>query len=212
MNRTSFIIDGFNIYHSVVDAAKSLSGQSTKWLNLSQLCESYLHVIGNKAEIVSVYYFSALANHLALRAPKKIERHKLFIRALESTGIVVQLARFKPKSLWCHKCSSKLRKYEEKESDVAIASKLLEAFITDECDTVVLITGDTDIAPAVRTAKQHFPEKKIVFGFPFKRRNNELAQLGDKYFKISKEKIALHQFPNLLVLQTGEKLYKPENW
>lgn len=212
MNRTDFIIDGFNIYHSLVDAGKHLRGASTKWLNLHSLCASYLHVIGKDAQIEKIYYFSALATHLATIAPEKVEKHKTFIHALQETGIIIELARFKPKKVWCNNCNSHILKHEEKESDVAIASKLLEVLITDECDSVVLITGDTDIAPAVRTSQKLFPEKSIIFGFPYKRRNNELVKLASKHFKISKENIIKHQFPDPLILSNGEKIYKPKYW
>ena len=69
MNDTIFLIDGFNIYHSVVEASKDLEGVSTKWLNLYSLCSSYLHVIGNNAQIKNIYYFSALATHLQSSSP-----------------------------------------------------------------------------------------------------------------------------------------------
>jgi len=93
-----------------------------------------------------------------------------------------------------------------------MSCKLLEVFYNDECDTVVLITGDTDIAPAVRTALKLFPSKNIIFGFPYKRKNKELATLTGKYFKISKEQIVRHQFPSVLTTSSGEKLVKPSNW
>jgi hypothetical protein len=44
-NRTAFIIDGFNLYHSVVDAGEHLD-VSTKWLDISALCDSYLYRVG----------------------------------------------------------------------------------------------------------------------------------------------------------------------
>lgn len=212
MNRTNFIIDGFNIYHSVVDASKHSQNASTKWLDLYSLCESYLYLIGNKAKIENVYYFSALALHLSSISPQKIERHKIFIRAIRETGIKVELARFKPKKVWCDKCATFITKHEEKETDVAFASKLLEVLFKDECDSVVLITGDTDIAPAVRTSQRLFPKKNIIFGFPYKRKNNELAKLAKMHFKISRDKIVKHQFTNPFILSNGEKLYKPSSW
>jgi len=51
-NRTAFVIDGFNVYHSLVDASKALGlpdESGTKWLNLRALCESYLPVFGSDA-------------------------------------------------------------------------------------------------------------------------------------------------------------------
>ena len=42
MDRVTFIIDGFNLYHSVCDAERDLKGASTKWLDIKSLCSSYL--------------------------------------------------------------------------------------------------------------------------------------------------------------------------
>ena len=99
------LIDGFNIYHSVVEACKDLKGISTKWLNLHSLCSSYLHVIGNNAQIKNIYYFSALATHLQSISPSKIINHKLFLNALKSVNVKIHLGRFKRKKTWCPTCN-----------------------------------------------------------------------------------------------------------
>jgi hypothetical protein len=90
--------------------------------------------------------------------------------------------------------------------------KLVEIFHGDEADTVVLVTGDTDLAPAVRTTMRLFPMKQIVFGFPYKRKNKELAQLVAAYFHIRKERYAAHQLPDPVVLPSGRRVSKPAGW
>src|SRR5206468_10976805 len=102
-NRTTFIVDGFNLYYSVEDAARQLGlgSRGTKWLDLRKLCASYLHVIGGGATLQTIYYFSALAKHLEAAKPDVTLRHKTYVRALESTGVIVQLSRFKAKDVRC---------------------------------------------------------------------------------------------------------------
>jgi uncharacterized LabA/DUF88 family protein len=51
--------------------------------------------------------------------------------------------------------------------------------------TVVLVTGDTDIAPAVRTVQHLCSEKKICVLFPYLPKNKELAALAYQHFKVS---------------------------
>ena len=97
MNRTVFLIDGFNLYHSTRDARRDLGGKSTKWLNIRALCESHLYTISKDARLNEVYYFSALAKHLEAIDPDMILRHKTLIRCLEDTGVKVELAKFKRK-------------------------------------------------------------------------------------------------------------------
>lgn len=47
-----------------------------------------------------------------------------------------------------------------------MATKLLELVYTDACDAVLLMTGDTDLVPAVRTAR-HAPTQKDIRFSPF---------------------------------------------
>jgi uncharacterized LabA/DUF88 family protein len=219
MNRTAFIIDGFNLYHSVKNASADLGGTSTRWLDINALCNSYLHLVGNGAQTQGVYYFSALAHHLSSVNPGVVQRHQSFIRCLKSTGINVNLARFKEKEIAFRTssalgdvCKGVLKRHEEKETDVAIATKLFELLISDQCDTAILVTGDTDLAPACRTASRLFPNKTIGFAFPYKRKNKELAKLTSLSFNIDKRHYAAHQFPDPFRLADSTKINKPASW
>ncbi|MCK4548347.1 MAG: NYN domain-containing protein [Candidatus Eisenbacteria sp.] len=212
MNRTSFLVDGFNLYHSLRTASDDLGGQSTKWLDLQSLLSSYLPVIGAGATLEKIFYFSALAVHLDHRRPGVTARHRLYLECLRAADIVPILGRFKYKKVHCRRCNQDNPHYEEKETDVAISMKLVEILVLDEADTVVLVSGDTDLAPAVRTAGRLCPTKQICFGFPYKRRNNELARLVSKYFYIRKDRYVAHQFPDPVTLRSGRAVPKPASW
>lgn len=209
--RVAFIIDGFNLYHSAKAAALS-GGVGTKWLDLRSLCSSYLHLLDRSAVLADVYYFSALASHIEAFKPDVTERHRTYIQVLEGTGVRVELARFKPKDVSCPNCNWRFRRYEEKETDVAIAAKLLELFAAENIDAAVLVTGDTDVAPAVRAAARLYPMKRVCFAFPFARKNKELAKLVPTCFVISKEAYAKHQFPDPVALSDGTIIAKPPSW
>lgn len=212
MIRTAFLIDGFNLYHSVRRAGRELNGATTKWLDIHSLCKSYLYVLGPTHRIERIFYFSALAKHLEATNPDVTKRHRDFIKCLESTGIVVELARFKEKEIWCPFCNQRIVRHEEKETDVAISVKLMELFCLDLCDTAILMTGDTDVAPAVRTAKRLFPKKQIGFAFPYGRKDKELAQIADVHFNIKKQRYIAHQFLDPVVLPSGQIIMKPSTW
>lgn len=212
MARVTFIIDGFNLYHSVRGAAKDLGGVSTKWLDIKSFCSSYIYLFGKNAVLHEIHYFSALAKHLEASNSDVTRRHEDFIRCLQATGVIAELNRFKKKSMLCPSCKHRFNRYEEKETDVAVAVKLLELFIVDSCDVVVLVTGDTDLAPAFRTASKLFIGKKVVFAFPYKRKNQELAKLAPGSFEIKKEQYVKHQFPDPYVLPDGSKVPKPSGW
>ena len=138
INRTTFLVDGFNLYHSLKQASHELGGKTTRWLNLDSLCKAYLYKVGNNAQLESVIYFSALAHHLTPQDKYLVKRHQDYISCLESVGVTVELGRFKKKHVRCRHCGQTTVHHEEKETDVAIALKLFELLMNNECDTVVL--------------------------------------------------------------------------
>ncbi len=211
----SFLIDGFNLYHSVSLAERSLA-KSTKWLDIHRLCCSYLSTIHtfvhHRVDLKSIYYFSALAYHMESRNPGCTSRHQKFIQCLEDTGVTPILGRFKRKEVYCHLCHRTIEKHEEKETDVAISIKLIEIFLARECDIAVLITGDTDIAPAVKVAQKLFPQNNILFAFPAFRKNKELLNLCPQSFEIKIAQYVQHQFSDPYTLKDGTIIHKPSSW
>ncbi len=214
MNRTSFLIDGFNLYHSIKTASHDLglSGGGTRWLDIRSLCESFLHLVGNNAQTSEIYYFSALAKHLEMRKPDVTVRHRTYIRCLEHSGIIVELHRFKKSLTFCQKCNQTFNRREEKETDVAMATRMLELLFLDKCDTIILVTGDTDIVPAVKTAQKIFPKNEIVFMMPYKRHNKELANLASRHFDISSSNYTKYQFAEPFVTKKKKLIHKPSGW
>lgn len=213
--RTAFVIDGFNLYHSLVEASESLGlprESGVKWLNLWGLCDSYMHHFGQDATLVGVHYFSALAHHLESIKPGVTARHQHYAEVLRATGVTVQFGSFKEKRVKCRRCHKYFVRNEEKETDVAVALKVLEILHRDEADRVVLVTGDTDIAPAVRTTRALYPGKPVCFAFPWNRKMKELAKLADSCFTIGKSQYLSHQFPDPFVSGTGHSFTKPPSW
>lgn len=211
MNRIAFLIDGFNLYHSTLRLRRD-TGCCTKWLDLHSLCSSYLHLFGKDSTLISVQYFSALPYHLSSRAEGKISRHRKYISCLKNSGVIVELGRFKEKQVFCTSCRTTFLKHEEKETDVSIAVSLLELLFTDKCDMAVIVSGDTDLSPAVKKSRKLFPKKKIIFAFPYARKNKELLKLAPGSFSISQKQYIRHQFPNPVTLKNGRKIDKPSKW
>jgi len=215
--RITFLVDGFNLYHSVVDASSDLKleGKGTKWLNIYKLCESYLHLFGKEARLEKIFYFSALATHMQSESPQKVKKHNDYIKCLESTGLEKIMGSFKRKTnkyALNKNLSLSVTRHEEKETDVAISIKIVELFISNMCDFIVLMTGDTDIIPAIKTAKRLFPQKDICCAFPYKRTSTELQDLLPKSFTISKEQYKRFQFQDNVKLPDGTIIEKPSDW
>src|SRR4051812_3061055 len=230
--RVAFIVDGFNLYHSIKDTEKMVSARPQRWLDLRAFCESYVRHFGRTAVLGGVYYFSAIAAHLEPTKPNISRRHQAYIDALASTGVYVSLANFKVSNryfsfLHCRfrfwpfrrffrlplpRCTVLVQRAEEKETDVAIAAKLFELLHTNAADAVVLVTGDTDLLPAIRTARALFPTVLIGVCFPFKRHNADLKRSVVRSFKVRKEQYAAHQLPDPIPLPNGHVIRKPSPW
>jgi uncharacterized LabA/DUF88 family protein len=217
MARITFLVDGFNLYHSVNRADRDFGPPARcKWLDIKALFASYVPnfatEIGATLTLEAIHYFSALAAHRVTTHPDTVKRHSTYIRALESTGVQVTMGRFKKKKIWCDGCQVNNKHYEEKETDVAIAIRMLELAFFNKTDVLCVVSGDTDLAPAIREIRVLCPHLKIVALFPYLRKNNEIAQLVDASIVITKEQYAKHQFPTPVVLPGGKQIHKPASW
>ena len=81
-----------------------------------------------------------------------------------------------------------------------------------ETETIILLTGDTDLAPAIHTCKRLFPNKYIFFAFPYKRTNVELKNIAPESFSIKSKSYFAHQFSDPFSIQNGPEIYKPLKW
>lgn len=88
MNRVSFFIDGFNVFHAL-DCNKSY--YKYKWLDYSALARCFTT---SKDTIADIYYFTAYAEW----EPAKKVRHQLLIRALTMQGVKIVFGKFKPET------------------------------------------------------------------------------------------------------------------
>ncbi len=204
--RVAFLIDGFNLYHSVKEALADGHRPPLKWLNIPSLCHTILRdsSVPRSWTLDAVHYFSALPHFLESRKPGIVSRHKAFLRALENEGAIVHLGQFKNRGPG--------RGHEEKETDVAIAVQLLELFHTNAADAAFIMTGDTDIMPAIRASRRLFPTKKICFAFPYKRMNNILLPAADHVFRLKPLQYSKHQFPNPVQHADGQLVACPTSW
>ena len=121
-------------------------------------------------------------------------RQVAYFSKLEGTGVQVRLGQFKARSMVCPHCGRRFVGWEEKETDVAIGARLLEYVCRAECDTAVLVTGDTDLVPAMRAARRLDPTRRLMVLQPYRRANRELVRSADGAMAIRVPSYARHQF------------------
>lgn len=215
MARTvSFLVDGFNLYHSLKDAEK-YNGSNCRWLDIHSLCSSFLSAIGGAAAVRQVFYFSALAYHCDQWSEGVTDRHKTYVKALESTGVIPIMGRFKKKDVHykCEACCHRGTRlsHEEKETDVAMAVEMMKLAVAREPDVVALVSGDTDLVPAIR-GFHSLCEKPVYVLCPWKRHNNDFASLVKGVFKITPAHYEKYQFPDSIAIPGGDVIVKPDCW
>ncbi|MGB7296826.1 MAG: NYN domain-containing protein [Candidatus Aminicenantales bacterium] len=200
MKRVFFFIDGFNFYHSI-----DFPGYyKYKWLSYRKLAEI---LIRQNENIEEVLFFTAFA----FWNRPKINRHEILIRALASTGVKTIFGRFKEKEIKCQRCKRYFRQPIEKQTDVNIAVNLLKFAILDRFDKAYIVSGDTDLIPAIEAFRELFPQKEICIVFPFARKGKELAAACCSHIKIKRRHLEACIFPDPVILP-GKTINKPPAW
>jgi len=116
-----------------------------------------------------------------------------YLSALRATGVDVRLGRFKARTLTCPACGRRFTRFEEKETDVALGVRLVEAALLGAFDTLVLISGDSDLVPALAAARRLAPSRTLAVGLPFGRASLALEGAADIAFAVKPSAYARHQ-------------------
>lgn len=191
MTRVVCLVDGFNLYHSLHE----LRQPWLKWLDLWALSERLVRP--RSEQLVAVYYFSAFAQWL----PEAHRRHQAYVKGLEAHRVTAVMGHFKTKRRRCKGCRTQWKAHEEKETDVNIAVAMLRLAYQDAFDRCLLVTRDSDLAPAVRAVRQDFPHKTVtVVAPPNRGHSSELlsAANGEKA-KISVRQLETCQLPDAVI-------------
>jgi 6-hydroxy-3-succinoylpyridine 3-monooxygenase len=229
--RTRVYIDGYNLYYGC------LKGTSYKWLDLLMLFEQ--HILpsstppGKRSALLplAVKFFSAkilekaakahdsvssqARYHTALRKlyGDRVELIEGYYSLIESKAKIVDAAE---PNKWPRECHDVLVwKLEEKQSDVNLALHAYHDAITGQVDQVVIVTNDTDIAPALAMIRAH---TSIVIGLVVPAKQHirmPNSELSDKAHwirsHITDAELAASQLPRVIV--SGKKpTIKPESW
>lgn len=149
-NRSIIYIDGFNLYYGAV------KNTPCKWLDM----ERYFSLLLPHDDIQIIKYFTAkiLGSHKA--------NQEAYIKALSTLNKVqIIYGLFKYKKIKClvKNCTYQDSKLfavpKEKRTDVNIAVHMVKNAINDKCDRFILVSGNSDLVPAVKAVKLIDPKK-----------------------------------------------------
>lgn len=148
-------IDGFNAYHAI----HGLGKPALKWLDYHSLIASML---GPDDTLERVVFYTAMTPWAA----DKRARHKNYIEALKATGVEVVESVFTKPRKFCRPQQRYCKNYEEKQTDVAIATDVLSDCYEGRAERIILVTADSDQIPMVKRVRATFPRNVIYLAAP----------------------------------------------
>jgi len=200
-------IDGFNLYHGLHDRY----ARRMLWLDLERLAAD----LRPNDTLVAVRYFTAMVRS----DPLGEVRQNVYIDALKAHSTVpfnVVLGRFQPKQMSCRTCGATWMSYEEKETDINIATSLISDAATGSAEIALLVSADSDLCTAIKTARRVASRAgfrwQAVVAFPPRRRSSEIASIAPA-FTIGDYRIRHTQLPSTVIdPTTGQKFARPAYW
>lgn len=207
--RTIVYVDGFNLYYGAV------RGGPYKWLNLDR----FFTMLRPSDDVLAVKYFTA-----EIVGPTKANQDTFLAALATFPRVKVILGKFKRKRIKCefatcglaHPGDRFFEKPEEKRTDVNIAVTMLDDAYQDLCDQFVLVSGDSDLVPAVRMIRDRFPTKRIVVYIPAQNPVRgaavELRGAAHKHRELPLNLLPLCQLPARLPDGIGGFITKPTSW
>ncbi|MBA3976289.1 MAG: hypothetical protein C0504_18940 [Candidatus Solibacter sp.] len=204
---TVVYVDGFNLYYG------ALKGTPHRWLDLDGLFRR----LRPGDDIQQIRYCSAM-----VVGPTR-PNQEVYLKALATTPKVeVSLGKFKEKQVRCgvSACTfSGSRFYttqEEKRTDVNIAVAMIDDANRGVCEKVILVSGDSDLVPAVTLVRSRHPSIEITVYVPANHRRRafatELRGAAHKHRDLPLRLLPLSQFPDPITLRDGSLLSKPADW
>lgn len=205
--RSIIYIDGFNLYYGAI------KNTPWKWLNL----EKFFTLLRPDDDIQTIKYFTATIN-----GSDKENQEKYLLALNTLPKVQIHLGKFKDKSVKCRVsgCSYTGKKFfnmpEEKRTDVNIALHMLEDALQDNCERLILVSGDSDMVPAIRAVKRNVPEKKVIVYIPANDPTRgaavEIRSAADKDKTLPNALLPICQFTSKIRDTGNGWIEKPSNW
>ncbi|MBS1261801.1 MAG: 6-hydroxy-3-succinoylpyridine 3-monooxygenase HspA [Calditrichaeota bacterium] len=200
--KANFYVDGFNLYYGICSTGR----KDLLWLDLVSLC---LSLARNDEKINRIQYFTTLPD-----MPRaKRSRHRVYLDLLRNLSLNVEIiyGKFTRMRKRCAVCAEFNKYYVEKRTDVSIATRMVADAFTSNCDTLYLISGDSDLVPSVKHI-QSKTNKFVVSLFPPNRVSNDMKKHAGAYHGLTVNKLCQFVADNPHIKRNGKPLRKPESW
>lgn len=199
--RALVYIDGFNLYFGL----RSMRHKKFYWLDLWKMSN---HISVGRKLVGAKYFTSDIKG-----SGSRVSRQQNFLAALEAVSPRLEIVKgkFQDKPLICGKCSYSNGGFEEKMTDVNIATHLVNDAWKDKFDVAIVVSGDSDLVPPIATVKSEFPNKNVLVAFPPNRFSNQLKETT-KHFRINQDTLKKCQLPDLIERPGRKDIRRPDRW
>lgn len=197
-------VDGFNFYYGL---KKDHRWRRYYWLDVIKFFEKF---IKPDQELVCVKYFSARPNN----TDKALRQNAFFQANKDNPKFRLILGKYLRKTITCFNCGYLIQTYEEKESDVRIATQIVNDANNHLCDIAVVVSADSDMIPAIELALQ--AGTKVFVFFPPFHHSNSLSNIStSRVINLERYESRFRQclLPDIVHLkESGFDLAIPEKW
>lgn len=217
--RTIVFVDGYNLYYGL------LRGSTLKWLDLYKLFSN--HVLDSTAEVLEIRYYTAPVLKNMSDDPDSGTRQRTYLQALRKMppskvriieGKIQQTTPYQrlvtPIAAAPELKMVQVYDFNEKKSDVNLASDMISGAWKGEYDQLVLCGNDSDHEGALATIREHRPHIRIGLVAPIKGNDSrmishDLARFADWKKILSPVHLANSQLPEKI---PHTSIHKPETW
>lgn len=199
-------VDGYNFYYGLKNGKEKW--RRAYWLDVVKFFENMMQP---DQELVEVHYYSARP----LNDQQAYDNQDDFFCAnQENPKFKLHLGRYKKKKFKCQNCGFKNDTYEEKESDVRVATGMLVDVFSKRCDITVVVSADSDMIPSVEIIKNFAPEHPVYAFIPPTQKSYALVSKCDKTIWLEKYRARFMQsiLPEEVTLESGHIIRRPSNW
>ena len=196
-------VDGFNFYYGLRSEAR---WKKYYWLDMVKFFDLFMK---EKQELVAVKYFSARPYDIE----KKRNQNAFFQANKENPRFQLILGKYLKKEIVCRKCGYQIRTYEEKESDVRIATQIVADAYKKKCDVAIVVSADSDMIPAVELAKE--AKQQVFVYFPPNHYSTDLNSICNSTVFLNRYESRFKQclLPDVVHLEVADyDLPIPEKW
>ena len=194
------------MYHGLIDE----NWRKYLWLDVSAFAENLLKVVGPDHSLSRIAYFTTRIG----QPPERVRRQSTYLDAIRTIpSIDVIEGRYEETPIQCNQCGRTWQRSEEKTTDIAIATEMLMDGMLNRCDSIILVSGDSDQCPAIEALLTN-RKIDVRIAFPPKRKSKHLVSIVGKRnsFKIPEWVFAKSQLPEIVVGENDVPLGRPQTW